>query len=263
MGKRLNLIGQKFNKLTVIEDTNFKDSSKKRLWKCLCDCGNITYVTSTNLKRGTIKTCGCSHIDAIKKAAKVSAEKRRGIILNDITGIKFGELTAIKPDIDKTEANRKPNGKGAPTFWFCKCSCGSTVSVNYSNLINGSTKSCGCVKSRGETKIANILNNNNIKFEKQKWFDSCRFPDTNWVAYFDFYLPSYNLLIEYDGDQHFYSKGSGWNNEECLANLKRKDNFKNEWCKNNGIPLIRIPYTHYKDIIIDDLISLENNIFLV
>lgn len=56
---RNQLVGQKFNKLTVIEDTKRSDKSGQSIWKCQCECGNITYVTSTNLKSGSTKSCGC------------------------------------------------------------------------------------------------------------------------------------------------------------------------------------------------------------
>lgn len=177
--------------------------------------------------------------------------------------MKFGELTAIVPDYDRMKKDRETATNGVRTFWICRCSCGSSISVNASNLLNGNSQSCGCVKSRGEQKICQILSDNNIKFERQKIFDTCRFQDTGWVAYFDFYLPDYNILIEYDGDLHFKSANSGWNNEESFERTKQKDEFKNNWCKENGVNLIRIPYTHYDDICIEDLIGLNNNGFVV
>ena len=55
----------------------------------------------------------------------------------------------------------------------------------------------------------------------------------------------YGILIEYDGEQHFHTtKNDRFKYEE----LKKRDEFKNEWCKKNNIPLIRIPYTDYNKI---------------
>lgn len=63
MSKKLNLIGQKFGKLTVLEECNDRSKYGAIVYKCLCDCGNVSYVTSCNLraKNGT-KSCGCSHV---------------------------------------------------------------------------------------------------------------------------------------------------------------------------------------------------------
>ena len=81
-------------------------------------------------------------------------------------------------------------------------------------------------------------------------------------AYFDFYLTDYNVLIEYDGIQHFEARESSWNTTENLLKTQKRDQIKNEWCKNNNIPLIRIPYTHLKNISLKDLL-LDTSDFLI
>ena len=57
----IDLTGQKFNKLTVLErDWSYPTGAGKSVyWKCLCDCGNITIVRGSNLKNGSVKSCGC------------------------------------------------------------------------------------------------------------------------------------------------------------------------------------------------------------
>lgn len=56
-------------------------------------------------------------------------------------------------------------------------------------------------------------------------------------------MPKYNILIEYDGEQHFHEiKNDRYNYLE----LKERDNYKDRWCKDNNIDLIRIPYTDYE-----------------
>ena len=67
-------------------------------------------------------------------------------------------------------------------------------------LGNGHKTSCGCLRSKGEQKIIQILQENNILFEKEKTFENCFYPDTGGMCRFDFYLPDYNILIEYDGE---------------------------------------------------------------
>lgn len=66
MSKVIDITGQKFNNLTVIERLpNAKGGIS--VWKCLCDCGNYTTVRASNLKNGAVKSCGClKHISRTK-----------------------------------------------------------------------------------------------------------------------------------------------------------------------------------------------------
>lgn len=57
MGKNIDLSNQKFNRLTVIGQVGTKNGC--RLWLCRCECGNIKTATTTKLKRGLVKSCGC------------------------------------------------------------------------------------------------------------------------------------------------------------------------------------------------------------
>lgn len=64
MGKRIDLLGQRFGRLTVIEETD-KRVNGSVLWKCRCDCGNETLVRSNHLRRGGVLSCGCYNRDII------------------------------------------------------------------------------------------------------------------------------------------------------------------------------------------------------
>lgn len=66
---------------------------------------------------------------------------------------------------------------------------------------------------------------------------------------FDFYIPKYNLIIEYDGFHHFYPV-NGWGGEEKFKLTQENDAIKNKYCKENDITLLRIPYTDSKEDII-------------
>ena len=131
-------------------------------------------------------------------------------------------------------------------YWLCECDCGNTCIVEGNSLRTGNTKSCGCVKSFGEQKIAELLRQYGISFEKEKIFDY----DT--LYRYDFYVNN-NYIIEYDGKQHFenYSWGS---KEYSLDTSQIRDQEKNLYCFKNNIPIIRIPYTHYSKINIEDLL---------
>ena len=152
------------------------------------------------------------------------------------------------------------NGKYG--YWKCKCDCGNITYVEVGHLRRKEVLSCGCFKgSRGEAKISKMLRDNNICFEQQKTFENCRFNDSKSLARFDFWIDN-KYLLEYDGDLHYVSKDCGWNNKQLLETTKQHDKFKNEWCKRNNIPLIRIPYTIYNKLTIQD-IMLETSAFVV
>ena len=76
---------------------------------------------------------------------------------------------------------------------------------------------------------------------------------------FDFYLPQQNTLIEYDGEQHFHPIQD---DKYKYQELKERDEYKNQWCKNNNITLIRIPYTQYSFLSIKDLLPDSSNFII-
>ena len=234
MGKRIDLTGQKFGRLTVLD---FYGSDKRResIWRCRCECGNITNVLSSNLRKGYTKSCGCLQKE---KAGKNTPIK-------DLSNMLFGQLTVLYP------TSQRLNGQ---VVWHCKCTCGKEVDVRSNNLISGNTFSCGCLKqSHGEYLIEQLLQKNNMQYEKEKTFSSCIFNDTKQLARFDFYVNN-QYIIEFDGEQHFNYTQTGWNTKEQFIKTKEHDNYKNQWCKENNIPIIRIPYLHEKDICLEDLL---------
>ncbi len=64
---------------------------------------------------------------------------------------------------------------------------------------------------------------------------------------FDFYLPKLNILIEYDGEQHF-REVSCFGGEKEFLKRKINDGIKTDYAKNNAIPLLRIPYFEFDNI---------------
>ena len=109
-----------------------------------------------------------------------------------------------------------------------------------------------CKNSQGENKIRSFLKSNNIEFTEQYSPIDCINPDTMWKLKFDFYLPKYNLCIEYDGIHHFkpVSFGSGRMSsaKEKLIFTQYSDKLKTGYCKRNNINLLRIQYTKFKNI---------------
>lgn len=104
-----------------------------------------------------------------------------------------------------------------------------------------------CNQSRGERKISEWLENHNIQYIHQHSFEDCR--DKKQLP-FDFYLPDFNYCIEYDGRQHFEpvdfaGKGKEWAQRQFEL-VQYHDSLKNNYCQDNNIRLLRIPY--YEDI---------------
>jgi len=93
-------------------------------------------------------------------------------------------------------------------------------------------------KSKGELQIETWLNKNNIYFIPQKTFSNCK---NKRILPFDFYLPNYNICIEYDGLQHFIPI-KYFGGEQEFQRTQLHDHIKNQYCQNNNIKLIRIIY---------------------
>jgi very-short-patch-repair endonuclease len=96
-----------------------------------------------------------------------------------------------------------------------------------------------CRESKGEKSIAAFLDNNNIKYERQKKFDDCK---NKFPLSFDFFLPDYKILIEYDGEQHF-REVSHWGGKEQYDISQHRDKIKTEWVSSHPyFMLLRIRY---------------------
>ena len=114
-------------------------------------------------------------------------------------------------------------------------------------------KGCGCPKctiSKGEQEVEKWLISKGIEYITQKTFKDCVYKKQ---LPFDFYLPAYNLCIEYDGKQHYQSV-EFFGGQEGFQNRVLKDIIKDNFCRISGIQLLRISYTQ------DIIRTLENNI---
>lgn len=67
MGKKIDLTGQRFGRLVVIEESKMRNKSGNVKWKCKCDCGNYTYSNGYDLRKGNTQSCGCYNRDIVKK----------------------------------------------------------------------------------------------------------------------------------------------------------------------------------------------------
>lgn len=99
-----------------------------------------------------------------------------------------------------------------------------------------------CNESKGEKDIRKWLESRKIDFEQQKKFADCC--DKKPLP-FDFYLPTYNVAIEYDGGQH-YKPIPFFGGDKSFQTRVKHDRIKDDYCLKNNIGLLRIPY--YKNI---------------
>lgn len=101
-----------------------------------------------------------------------------------------------------------------------------------------------CRESKGERRVRNFLETNNISYTPQKKFADCK---STQALPFDFYVSIYNLLIEYDGEQHFKSINLFGGKKEFNKRMEN-DKIKDIFAKNNGLKLLRISYKDFNNI---------------
>lgn len=224
---RMDIAGKKFGKLTVIKELlgdNRIGDKKNCTWLCQCDCGNQVEALASYLTRGRTNSCGC-------------------VRSPDLTGNVYSRLTVVEKT---TERYRKQ------IVWKCQCECGNYKMVPTYSLTNGGTKSCGCLnRSNGERIVYDYLTDKDVDFYCEYTFSELYYKTPAHPLRFDFALfdngGSLKLLVEYDGEQHQVPVDL-LGGEEALEDLVARDNLKNNYCIENNIPLIRIPYTSYNEI---------------
>jgi hypothetical protein len=105
-----------------------------------------------------------------------------------------------------------------------------------------------CKRSKGELKVSNWLTENNIRFEEQKKFSGCK---NKKELPFDFYLPDYNLLIEYQGEQHFTNR-SKYSRFKVNLELRHKlDEIKRNYALNNNFNYLEINYKENIELVLN------------
>ena len=112
--------------------------------------------------------------------------------------------------------------------------------------------------SKGEQKIIKILQGARLNFQIEKTFNDLR----QSTLRYDFYLKDLNIIIEYDGEQHFKFIKKFYNNRMDWEKAKEHDRIKNSYCLAHNIKLYRIPYWDLDKINnINDI--LNNKLYIV
>ena len=212
----------------------YEDNRKKLKWKCLKDgCGEIFESSWHSIFQ--------NHSCLYCTGQKVSEG-------NNLL-VKYPEIAA-EWNYEKNDKNpfEYTPVSGQEVWWKCK-ECGYEWITSISSR-NGSNKTgCPeCSQSKGEKIITKMLCNK-INYVFHYSFLDCKYKN---VLEFDFYLPDYNMCIEYQGQQHyepvdFAGKGIVWAEEQFKINQIR-DQVKRDYCKENKIKLLEIPYWDFDNI---------------
>ena len=201
-------------------------------WHCICDCGNELDVDTRNLNSNHTQSCGC-----------LQKEKAANNVI-DMSGYEDDNFKVIERD---------GSSKGGVARWKCICKhCGNIFTTEGANIRSGESKSCGCIHSRGEQIITQMLIEEGCEFSTQYTF-----PDLVGVnggrLRFDFAIflnGKLDKLIEFNGLQHYKRPEGSWGKE--WDNLIENDKKKQEYCKKHCIPLTIIKYD--QNFTIHDLI---------
>lgn len=238
MGRKAeNLTGKTFNYLTVIrratEEEYPRGTGKHAVWLCKCTCGNTRFVDSSDLKNGHAISCGCKNREKAKELAYNLGKAR----FEDLTGQRFGKLTVIK----------YAGKKGTASLWECQCDCGQKTYTITNYLKTGHTTSCGCNRnwnhgktSKGEEKIITILQNDKIKFEREKTFSDMKQHGHNLRL--DFFIPDQNIAIEFNGLEHYEQVEFFQKTRYDFLKRQEYDRYKISYCLAHNIKLYIIPY---------------------
>ena len=238
--------------------------------KNLCSCMRVRQLSKAGelLKKefnNWYETKGCQNYELIQgfttmkgkivlKCLKCNAEQKRDtrLLLKDDRCLcceKKAGFTKTNEQIDKElkdkfgmEYIRVGDYKNSNTPILFKHSCGKIFSMSPHQLMTDKGR-CPCLRkeSKGELKLKDILLKYNINYIEQYRIEDLK------KAPFDFYLPDYNILIEYQGIQHFQPRDL-FGGEEQLKIQQEIDSRKSSFAKNNGYKLIYFSYEEYKDL---------------
>lgn len=153
-------------------------------------------------------------------------------------------LYAFKHGWDCVIYNQEYTGTKSP--FKVMCSCGNDFMVDSNHFIDGKYQcnECRMKQSAIAAKVELWLNQNGLKYKKEKTFDDCK---NKKPLPFDFYLINYNACIEVDGIGHYRAVTFGGKKHKEEAEKSYQDRVKNDaiktnYCKVNNIPLLRIPF---------------------
>lgn len=229
--KILQLLQNKAYNIEFFMKKQSKNGNKGDCVRFTClKCDYINELWVSNILRGL--QCSCQRCSGQRK------DKDDIIYSQELNNLYPNKFTILVPyENVKTDIRVKCND------------CGFIRNVKPTALIkSGFCPKCGKIKSNGEKIISDWLDKHGIIYETQKYF-------RNWnigIHYFDFYLPKLNLVIEYNGQQHYTFNPYFHHTTENFEYYKKKDLIKKESCLNHGINYVAINsknYCHLQEIL--------------
>jgi hypothetical protein len=177
-----------------------------------------------------------------KKPVKMTGSAREGCY---ICSGKYHKTTEY---FKKELENKFPN-----QFEILEEYCGARIPINVrrlkcdhiqkitpDNLLRGKgCPYCGIRQSRYMDIVENYFDTHNIQYEKEKVFEGCR---NIRPLPFDYYIESKNICVEVDGEFHYETNSVYLNNRSSYEEVHKRDLIKTQYCKDNNIKLIRLPY---------------------
>lgn len=235
-----NTIDTLMNKYNLTLLTDKKSITKvKTPLDVKCSCGKKFRTDIYNLRQGNSTKCKSCNSFSFWEENKKTIDDVKKIVSQ------YGGTLLEEEYIDNK------------TKMLIQCECGTKFKRKLNSIMNYESARCNLcsekILSKGELKISNILKYHNIDFLTQHTFDDLRLVHK---LKFDFYIKNINTCIEFDGKQH-YQPVEKFGGEEEFEVVKARDTMKNEYCKNNNIKLLRIPYWEFKNI---ENILIENKI---
>lgn len=190
---KLDISGQRWGRLVAIRQVGYttveQTGKRQAVWLWQCDCGNTKEIPATQVKHGGTRSCGCKAMEHITELRK-----------QDITGERFGRLTALSP----TE-QRDSNGS---VIWELKCDCGKLTYKTVNTLKSGRVLSCGCryretrsetVKHRRDivegTSVSAIVMSKKVRANNTSGYTGVSYNSKTgkWEAYINFQKKHYRL----------------------------------------------------------------------
>lgn len=223
------------NNIKIVRVDNYTYCKSKINWRCL-KCNNIWLASQNSI----FKFKGCPKCSSRKLSNEIVDSKLKDLKLNII---RLGNFSKVRNKLE----------------WKCLV-CNNTWFATSGDLLKINGSGCpNCSRCKNEKLISKLLNNSNVIYKKI----TLKF--NNRKCYPDFYLPKYNLIIEYNGDQHYKPIRFGNISKEEAIKQFEKQKIRDEnlriYCKENSTNLLEIDGRKYVSIQLEKYINylIKNN----
>jgi len=215
---------------------------KKRLYEIYGDTFEVLSEYEANNKKIKLKCKKCGNI-IFKKPVKMTGVSREGCYICSGKN-KYKTKDFLQQEVDKIYPNNYEiigDYIGARQPLLVKNNkCGHEYFISPDNLLRGrGCPRCSIKQSSYMDIVEEYLETHNITFEKEKIFSDCV---NIRVLPFDYYIPQLNCCIEVDGEFHYERGYKNINDRSGYYQVHKRDVIKDNYCKEKGIKLIRLPY---------------------